>query len=371
MSPALDPKKLAKLIQAYRQAMAAARAQEITTELGLKHAFGNLLREAVKLVRDADFREEHRPEGDNSKQFDGAIIKNFLTRGVWEAKGPGANLAAEVDRKIKRGYPLDNILFEDTQAAILYQDGVERGRFDLALDDKLADLLNLFLNHSSEVQANFDTAVNIFKDTTIQLSKDLDRIVKKAHADTPAFRDAFAKFADLCRESINPGLADADIDNLLIQHLLLQRLIERIFSADFFRENALAREIEAVVTTLTGASFSREAFFRGLDRFYLAIEGAANEANAHPDAWTAKQRLLNGVYEKFFQGYDPDVADTHGIVYTPQPIVDFMCVRVAEVLQAEFGLGLGDTGVVILDPCTGTGNFGSTLGVHTGLGGFA
>lgn len=51
------------------------------------------------------------------------------------------------------------------------------------------------------------------------------------------------------------------------------------------------------------------------------------------------------------------VADTHGIVYTPQPIVDFMCASVAEVLQSEFGKGLGGKDVTILDPCTGTGNF--------------
>ena len=51
------------------------------------------------------------------------------------------------------------------------------------------------------------------------------------------------------------------------------------------------------------------------------------------------------------------VADTHGIVYTPQPIVDFMCASVAEVLETEFGKGLGEKGVHILDPCTGTGNF--------------
>jgi len=46
-----------------------------------------------------------------------------------------------------------------------------------------------------------------------------------------------------------------------------------------------------------------------------------------------------------------------GIVYTPQPIVDFMCASVVEVLEKEFGKSLGDPDVHILDPCTGTGNF--------------
>jgi hypothetical protein len=35
------------------------------------------------------------------------------------------------------------------------------------------------------------------------------------------------------------------------------------------------------------------------------------------------------------------LADTHGIVYTPQEIVDFMCASVEEVLQTESGLTPG------------------------------
>jgi predicted helicase len=35
-----------------------------------------------------------------------------------------------------------------------------------------------------------------------------------------------------------------------------------------------------------------------------------------------KQHFLNTVYERFFQGDSVKTADTHGIVYTPQPIVD-------------------------------------------------
>ncbi len=41
-----------------------------------------------------------------------------------------------------------------------------------------------------------------------------------------------------------------------------------------------------------------------------------------------KQHFLNTVYERFFQGYSVKTADPHGIVYTPQPIVDFICASV-------------------------------------------
>jgi len=69
--------------------------------------------------------------------------------------------------------------------------------------------------------------------------------------------------------------------------------------------------------------------FRDLDRFYVAIEHAARTMTD----WSDKQYFLNTVYERFFRAYSVKLADTMGIVYTPQEIVDFMCASVAEVLH--------------------------------------
>lgn len=66
---------------------------------------------------------------------------------------------------------------------------------------------------------------------------------------------------------------------------------------------------------------------------------------------------MNTVYERFFQSFSPREADTHGIVYTPQPIVNFMVRSVEEILKKEFGKSLSDKDVHILDPFVGTGNF--------------
>lgn len=73
--------------------------------------------------------------------------------------------------------------------------------------------------------------------------------------------------------------------------------------------------------------------------------------------FTQKQSFLNSVYKRFFQGFSVKVADTHGIVYTPQPIVNFMVKSVEDILQKEFGKNLSDAGVHTLDPSVGTGNF--------------
>jgi predicted helicase len=141
---------------------------------------------------------------------------------------------------------------------------------------------------------------------------------------------------------------------MLVQHLLTERIFRRIFGTpDFMQRNNIAQEIEKVVATLTSRSFSRDAFLKELDRFYKAIEDAADTI---PE-FSEKQKFLNTVYEQFFQGFAVDRADTLGIVYTPQEIVDFMLASVQEILRKEFGRDLGDRNIHIIDPFVGTGNF--------------
>ena len=141
---------------------------------------------------------------------------------------------------------------------------------------------------------------------------------------------------------------------MLIQHILTERIFRTVFErSDFTRRNIIAREIENVSDALMRHAVSRDAFLEPLDRFYVAIEQAALLCRD----FSQKQHFLNTFYEKFFQGFSEDVADTHGIVYTPQPIVDFMVNSVAYILETEFGRSLSDTGVHIIDPFVGTGNF--------------
>ncbi|MGI4854056.1 MAG: type ISP restriction/modification enzyme [Janthinobacterium lividum] len=119
------------------------------------------------------------------------------------------------------------------------------------------------------------------------------------------------------------------------------------------QRNVIAVEIEKVIGSITAKHFSRDQFLKSLDHFYIPLERAAEQQ----EDYTEKQHFLNAVYEKFFQSFDPKQADTMGIVYTPQPIVDFMVRSVEEILKQEFGKSLSDEGVHILDPFTGTGNF--------------
>ena len=135
---------------------------------------------------------------------------------------------------------------------------------------------------------------------------------------------------------------------------LTERIFRTVFdNPDFTRRNVIASEIENVIDALTSQSFSRDSFLQRLDRFYVAIERNAVTITD----FSRKQAFLNTVYEQFFQGFSVKVADTHGIVYTPQPIVDFMVKSVEHILRTEFKRSLSDSGVHIIDPFVGTGNF--------------
>ena len=193
-----------------------------------------------------------------------------------------------------------------------------------------------------------------FKTVVPALAESLLTLIKGERQHNRAFRQAFARFAALCRDAINSNIADAAVEEMLIQHLLTERIFRRVFNnPDFVARNVIAREIEEVVQALTGQHFSRYEFFLPLEGFYTAIETTAATIRDYAE----KQGFLNTVYENFFQGFSVKDADTHGIVYTPQPIVEFMVRSVEAILNQEFNRSLADAGVHVLDPFVGTGNF--------------
>ena len=295
----------------------------------------------------------HRERG--ALRFDGALLDEYkLIHGVWEAKDTRDDLSVEAAKKFKAGYPKDNILFQSPERAILFQNGQLVFDADLRQPEQLVAVLELFFEYEPPAYEQWNQAVEEFKLRIHEYGESALAIIQQERRANKRFVQAFNDFMEVCRASINPNLSAQAVEEMLIQHLLTERLFRKVFNnPDFVRRNAIASEIEKVIDALASQSFSRAEFLKKLDRFYGAIEATAETI----DDFSEKQAFLNVVYEKFFQGFSVKVADTHGIVYTPQPIVDFMVRSVEELLKREFGRSLSDEGVQILDPFTGTGNF--------------
>ena len=359
----LNLKPTHKPVKAYYESLQRFESIGVSHETAVRSAFQSLLEYCGRqfnwiLVPEHSMTPLIRgARGVKNKRIvvDGALIDNFqLPHGYWEAKDIHDDLPAEVLHKFATGYPRDNILFQTPHRAILWQNNQRTLDADLTDPTQLIHTLETFCSHRPQEYTEWEEAVSQFKDRVPALGKGLAELIDKEQGANREFTAAFAAFHEKCRQSINPSLSEAAVEEMLIQHLLTERIFRTVFSnSEFTRRNVIAREIETVITVLMSHAFSREDFLRSLDPFYVAIERTA----ATIDDFSQKQSFLNTVYEQFFQGFSVEVADTHGVVYTPQPIVDFMVRSVEDILGAEFNRSLSDSGVHIIDPFVGTGNF--------------
>ncbi len=356
---ALNLKTTHKPVKTYYAALRQTSQQmSLLHEGAVAPHFANLLRVCASRMK-WTLAEQHRipRKGRRPLRADGVFLDQFkLRHGVWEAKDSSDDLDKEVKKKFSQGYPKDNILFQAPDRAILYQNGRLIADEDITQPHNLVEILKLFCQYQPPEYEQWDTAVEEFKARVPELAQSLLALIETERKQNKKFRDALADFKDLMRDAINPNLSDNAVEEMLIQHLLTECIFRKVFNnPSFARRNIIAREIEKVIAALTSRHFSRADFLKSLDRFYGAIETTA----ATIVDYSEKQAFLNTVYEKFFQGFSVKVADTHGIVYTPQPIVDFMVRSVDDILRREFGKvdGLASDGVAILDPFVGTGNF--------------
>ena len=354
--PRLNLKPNHKAIRDYYGTLQQYEQHAVRHEGAVSSPFETLLHTCAKQVNATLVPQYamHAAAG-NRIVVDGVILDAYgLPFAYWEAKDMDDDLPKAVQAKRDKGYPLDNILFQTPQRAILYQNGQIALDLDITEPARLIAALQYLFAYVPPALDNWQTAASDFRAYVPDLAQTLKARIEQRHETDSAFKEAFTGFYETCRTSINPDLSQDAVEEMLIQHILTERIFRTIFErSDFTSRNIIAVEIEKVSAALMRHAMSRDAFLKPLDRFYVAIEQAATLCRD----FFQKQHFLNTFYEKFFQGFSEDVADTHGIVYTPQPIVDFMVNSVAHILETEFGRSLSDSGVHIIDPFVGTGNF--------------
>ncbi len=285
---------------------------------------------------------------------DGTILHALrVPLGHWEAKDEADNLDAEIDKKLRRGYPQDNILFEDSREAVLIQNRRRVMRCRMENGDELSRLLGLFFDYEPPTIGEFRKAVEQFKRDLPQVLEALRAMIDRAYAGNAAFGVAAAEFLAHARNTINPTLAEADVREMLIQHVLTEDIFSQVFDdPDFHRHNNIARELYKLETLFVGGPSKRE-LMAALRPYYSTIRASAAGIGSHKE----KQKFLKVIYENFYKVYDQKKADRLGVVYTPSEIVKFMIESTDWLCRQHFGKALIDEGVEILDPATGTGTF--------------
>jgi len=292
---------------------------------------------------------------------DGALLHALrVPFGYWEAKDEKDDLDAEISVKLRRGYPQDNIIFEDSRQAVLMQARTEVMRCPVDDVERLEKLLRLFFGYARPEVTQFRKAVEQFKADLPDVLEALRVMIDKAHRTKPELRQAAAAFLLHAQETINPSLTAADVREMLIQHILTEEIFVSVFpGTPFHQDNNVARELYKLEATFFTGNTKFQTL-KGLEPYYVAIRGAATQIATHHE----KQKFLKVIYEGFYKVYNPKAADRLGVVYTPNEIVRFIIESADWLCEKHFGRNLIDKDVEILDPATGTGTFVCELLEH-------
>jgi hypothetical protein len=343
-------------IQQYLNQLATLRKVSGTTrESVLREAFKDLLKAWGK-QHDLIFVPEYKLDTltRDKRYVDGALLYELrVPFGYWEAKDSNDDLDEEIAKKFKRGYPKDNIIFEDTTRAVLIQNGQQV--MDCQVDDvdELKKLLTLFFSYERSEISQFRKAVEQFKADLPAVLEALRDMIARAHQDNPTFRKESERFLVHAQEAINPSLTDADVREMLIQHVLTEEIFAKVFpDTPFHKDNNVARELYKLEATFFTGNTKFQSL-KALAPYYSAISAAAAQIERHHE----KQAFLKVIYENFYKVYNVKAADRLGVVYTPNEIVRFMIESADWLVEKHFGRSLIDKDVEILDPATGTGTF--------------
>ncbi|MGB1207554.1 MAG: N-6 DNA methylase, partial [Chitinophagales bacterium] len=346
---------LAQIANYHRELEKTQRRGATSNEQSIKVHFANLLNYYAKKKKLTLVAELHY----GNLRPDGTVRDDFLNDyGYWESKDTKDDLELEIKKKIAKGYPTTNIIFEDTKTVVLFQNGERVAEAKTINEKELDKLLKRFLAFELPQIQGFRNAVAAFKENIPKLAEALRKIIKEQEQNgNREFVDSRKDLIDICKQSINPEITKGEVNEMLVQHILTEDMFLYVFSeADFHRENNIAKAMDRVLRSFYTKKIKRNIKDK-LGKFYLALKAKVGNINNLNE----KQKVLKVAYEEFYKAYNPKGADRLGVVYTPNEIVNFMIESTDYICRKHFGKSLADKGVDILDPATGTGTFITSL----------
>ncbi|WP_180060692.1 type ISP restriction/modification enzyme [Acinetobacter sp. YH12135] len=278
---------------------------------------------------------------DRSKMEVIAITDKVAAKAKKKAAGKGGTTIGTPSKKSKQ----DDT--EDTQQSFSF----ESGEIERAIVAKVVQKVgnrHHWEDWANDIAKIAQTHIKLITDILARPGCDKERAV-------------FEEFAIEIRDDLNNAVSDAEIIEMLAQHLITKPVFDALFDEySFAKHNPMAVAMQKVLDVLDQHQLDSET--EALQRFYDSVKLRAQGI----DSAEGKQKIILELYDKFFRNAFPRMTERLGIVYTPVEVVDFIIHSVNDVLQQEFGKSFADEGVHILDPFTGTGTFISRL-LQSGL----
>ena len=226
------------------------------------------------------------------------------------------------------------------------EDAIQEAMF---APDNLIEALNvLVFKHCGDRQYWEKWAKDVGKQT-VELQKNiLAHLNQSEHA-----RERFDQFMTGIHETMSPNMTEQEAAGMLAQHLVTQPVFDAFFeNYEFSAHNPVSQIMNDVIKEIVAQDLLSD-LQRSLAPFYESVQ---KRIRGITDP-TTRHEVLKELYETFLKTAFPDLTDLLGVVYTPVEIVDWLLHSADGAMRQEFGVGLGDKGVEILDPFSGTGTF--------------
>jgi predicted helicase len=123
-------------------------------------------------------------------------------------------------------------------------------------------------------------------------------------------RAVFEEFAFEIRDDLNNAVSDAEIIEMLAQHLITKPVFDALFDEySFAANNPMAKAMQKVLDVLDQHQLDSET--EALQRFYDSVKLRASGI----DSAEGKQKIIVELYDKFFRNAFPRMTERLGIVY--------------------------------------------------------
>ena len=213
-------------IDDYYSTLKSYEQQDAYNESTVETAFKQLLINIGKIENLTLIKEKISLKNKKYIIPDGILRDEFkLTRGLWEAKDSKDDLNVEIAKKIEKGYPLKNIIFEDTQRIVLYQNNKVVFNEDMTNRDNLFKVLAEFFTYSEPDIDDFYRAVEIFKENIPKLGIALHEKIQEVKKKDREFRDAVQNFIRIKANMSNKEITEDEVEDMLT--CLSNKLVSR------------------------------------------------------------------------------------------------------------------------------------------------
>ena len=181
--PRLNLKPNHKAIRDYYATLQEYEQQGIRHEGAVSSPFDTLLQSCAKQLN-ATLVPQYplRTAAGKRIVIDGVVIDEFgLPFAYWEAKDIDDDLLKAVQDKRDAGYPLDNILFQNPQRVILYQNGQVALDVDITTPANLISALQYLFSYTPPALHDWEVAVADFREHVPDLASRLKELIEERH----------------------------------------------------------------------------------------------------------------------------------------------------------------------------------------------